>query len=161
MNTKDYSPVRDGFTVSVLGVGGSGKSTFAKSAAKWTLEQGKKVFAFLAPPEIASYAGVDIEYVTLDDPEWHPSMESFKAHGYRNAIKALIDKYGVRFDPALRDQVMVRYKQLDIPTYWVGINPDLHAGFGPKGEVAKVEISYPRDYVKQQLAYSAMFASQP
>ena len=48
-----------------------------------------------------------------------------KAEGDYNAIKALIDKYGVHFDPGLRDQVMERYRKLDIPTYWAGINPDL------------------------------------
>jgi len=80
-----------------------------------------------------------------------------KAEGDFPAIKALIDKYGVHFDPALRDQVMERYRKLDIPTYWAGINPDLTAAFDGAGNVAKVDISYPRDFVKQQLAYSAMF----
>ena len=46
-----------------------------------------------------------------------------KAEGDYDAIKALVDKYGVHFDPALRDQVVARYKKLDLPTYWAGINP--------------------------------------
>src|SRR5438128_11960296 len=45
-----------------------------------------------------------------------------KAEGDYDAIKALIDKYAVHFDPAVRDQVVSRYKQLDLPTYWAGIN---------------------------------------
>ena len=52
-----------------------------------------------------------------------------KAEGDYNAIKALIDRYGVHFDPALRDQVMERYRKLDIPTYWAGINPELNGEF--------------------------------
>jgi hypothetical protein len=52
-----------------------------------------------------------------------------------------------------------RYKKLDIPAYWAGVNPDLTASFDSTGKVSKVEISYPRDFVKQQLAYSAMYAS--
>lgn len=80
-----------------------------------------------------------------------------KAEGDYEAIKQLIDQYGVHFDTALRDQVIARYKALDIPTYWSGINPDLIASFGPKGEITRVEISYPRDFVKQQLAYSEMY----
>ena len=80
-----------------------------------------------------------------------------KAQGDYNAIKALIDKYAVHFDPALRDQVMARYRKLDIPTYWAGINPELTATFDAAGKVSKVEMSYPRDIVKQQLGYSAMF----
>jgi len=79
-----------------------------------------------------------------------------KAEGDYDAIKALIDKYGVHFDPALRDQVVARYKKLDLPAYWAGINPDLKASF-QAGNLMKVEISYPRDFVKQQLGYSAMY----
>ncbi len=77
-----------------------------------------------------------------------------KAEGDYDAIKALIDKYGVHFDPALRDQVVARYKKLDLPTYWSGINPDLSAKFDAKGSVTSVEIAYPRDFVQQQLGYS-------
>ena len=84
-----------------------------------------------------------------------------KAEGDYNAIKALIDKYAVHFDPALRDQVMERYAKLNIPTYWAGINPDLTASFDGTGKIVQVEISYPRDFVKQQLGYSAMYASEP
>ena len=82
-----------------------------------------------------------------------------KAEGDYDAIKALVDKYGVHFDPALRDQVVARYQKLNIPTYWVGINADLHASFDAQGKVTKVDISYPREYVKQQLGYSAMYGN--
>src|ERR1700730_7089803 len=80
-----------------------------------------------------------------------------KAEGDYPAIKALVDRYGVRFDPALRDQVLARYRKLDIPTYWAGINPELTAAFDGAGKITNVEISYPRDFVKQQLGYSAMY----
>jgi dipeptidyl-peptidase III len=80
-----------------------------------------------------------------------------KAEGDYNAAKSLIDKYGVHFDPALRDEVVARYKKLDIPAYWAGINPEVSATFDAHGKVTKTEISYPRDFVKQQLRYSAMY----
>ena len=80
-----------------------------------------------------------------------------KAEGDYNAIKALIDKYGVHFDPALRDQVVARYQKLNLPTYWAGINADLTPKFGADGKITAVTISYPRDYVRQQLSYSRMY----
>jgi dipeptidyl-peptidase-3 len=83
-----------------------------------------------------------------------------KAEGDYAAIKALIDQNGVHFDPALRDEAMERYRKLDIPTYWAGINPELTATFDVAGRAAKVEISYPRDFLKQQLGYSAMYSKQ-
>jgi dipeptidyl-peptidase-3 len=78
-----------------------------------------------------------------------------KAEGDYNAIKALIDKYAVHFNPALRDEVLQRYGKLNIPTYWAGINPELTPSFDSAGKISKVAISYPRDFVKQQLGYSA------
>jgi dipeptidyl-peptidase-3 len=80
-----------------------------------------------------------------------------KAEGDYDAVKALIDRYGVHFDPALRDQVVERYTKLDIPTYWAGINSWLVARFDAKGNVSSVEIEYPRDAVRQYLNYAAMY----
>jgi dipeptidyl-peptidase-3 len=82
-----------------------------------------------------------------------------KAEGDYAAIKALVDKYGVRFDPGLRDQVVARYKTLNLPTYWAAINTRLTLGLGPKKNVPVVSISYPRDAVRQYLEYGAMYDS--
>ena len=71
-----------------------------------------------------------------------------KAEGDYDAIKALVDKYGVRFDPKLRDQVVARYKALNLPSYWAGVNVKISPAF-----VA----SYPRDAVRQYLDYGAMY----
>jgi dipeptidyl-peptidase-3 len=76
-----------------------------------------------------------------------------KAEGDYEAAKALITQYGIHFNTAWRDQVVARYKTLDIPTDWAGINPDLELRRGPGGTM-QVTISYPRDMVKQQLAYT-------
>jgi dipeptidyl-peptidase-3 len=70
-----------------------------------------------------------------------------KAEGDYDAVKKLIDAYGSHFDPALRDEILARYKKLNLPTYFAGINAD----------VTQTTITYPRDYVKQQLSYSAMY----
>jgi dipeptidyl-peptidase III len=78
-----------------------------------------------------------------------------KAEGDYAAIKALVDKYAVHFDPKLRDQVLARYTKLNLPTYWCGVNADLHLESGQK-----VTLSYPRDVVKQQLSYAAMYGVQ-
>ncbi|HZT77333.1 MAG TPA: hypothetical protein VFA27_11785 [Vicinamibacterales bacterium] len=84
-----------------------------------------------------------------------------KAEGDYEAIKALIDRYGVRFDPALRDQVVARYKALDLPTYWAGINVELTADLDAKGNAKAVHLAYPRDPLRQYLAYGRMYEKQP
>jgi dipeptidyl-peptidase-3 len=74
-----------------------------------------------------------------------------KAEGDYDAAKALITQYGIHFNTAWRDQVVQRYKALDLPTFWCGINPDLIPG--DSGKPGDVKIAYPRDIVKQQLRY--------
>lgn len=80
-----------------------------------------------------------------------------KAEGDYEAIKALVDKYGVHFDSALRDQVLARYRKLNLPTYFAGVNAHLTASFGKNGEIEKVEINYLQDPVLQYLDYGAMY----
>jgi dipeptidyl-peptidase III len=83
-----------------------------------------------------------------------------KAEGDYDAIRTLTDKYAVHFDPRLRDEVVARYEKLNLPTYWASINSDLTAQFDANGNVSKVDISYPRDQVKQQLSYSGMYPAK-
>ena len=80
-----------------------------------------------------------------------------KAEGDYDAIKALIDKYGVHFDTALRDEMLARYQKLKLPNYFAGVNARLTAKFDAMGEIEKVQISYFDDPVKQYLEYGAMY----
>ena len=77
-----------------------------------------------------------------------------KAEGDYEGAKALIGKYGIHFDKDWRDQVVARYKKLDLPTFWCGINADLIPHYGAGGKIDDVEIRYPRDILKQQLRYA-------
>jgi dipeptidyl-peptidase-3 len=80
-----------------------------------------------------------------------------KAEGDYDAIKALVDEYAVHFDPALRDQVVARYRKLNIPTYWAGINSRLTARTAADGHLLDIEIGYPADATQQYLAYGSMY----
>jgi dipeptidyl-peptidase-3 len=77
-----------------------------------------------------------------------------KAEGDYDAAKTLITKYGIHFNTAWRDQAVRRYRSLDLPTFWCGINPDLVPG--KSGKPGDVNIVYPRDIVKQQLRYASI-----
>jgi dipeptidyl-peptidase-3 len=78
-----------------------------------------------------------------------------KAEGDYDAIKALVDKYGVHFDPALRDQVVARYKKLNLPSYWAGVYPELDQTGA--GGAEQVTLNYPADVVRQYLLYARMY----
>ena len=80
-----------------------------------------------------------------------------KAEGDYEAIKALVDKYGVHFDPALRDEVLARFQKLNLPTYFAGINAHLTADFGNDHEVQNVRVTDYDNPVAQYLDYGAMY----
>jgi dipeptidyl-peptidase III len=80
-----------------------------------------------------------------------------KAEGDYAAIKKLVDRYGVHFDPALRDEVVARFAKLDLPANWAGINSRLTAKFDATGAVRSVQIDYPQDVASQYLTYAAMY----
>jgi dipeptidyl-peptidase-3 len=104
-------------------------------------------------------------YVKVTDyPKMHEAVGKLlaeimrmKAEGDYDGLKALIDKYGVHFDPTLRDQVVQRYKALNTPTYWAGVNPQLNAKIA-NGKVLSVSMEYPKDAVRQFLYYGSMYA---
>lgn len=77
-----------------------------------------------------------------------------KAEGDYDAIKDLVNKYAVHFDPALRDQIIARYAKLDLPTYWAGINTKL-VPLTKDGKYG-FTITYP-GVDEQYLRYGAMF----
>ncbi len=79
-----------------------------------------------------------------------------KGEGDYDAAKALIERYGVRFDSKIRDEVVARYRKLDIPAYWSGINPEL-GGALLRDEVTRVTMTYPRDIVAQRIRYASMY----
>jgi len=78
-----------------------------------------------------------------------------KAQGDYAAIKALVDKYGTRFDPAVRDDVIARYKRLDTPSYYAGVYPVLRLVRDQAGKESDVAISYGHDFLAQALAFAA------
>jgi len=51
----------------------------------------------------------------------------------------------------VRDDVVARYKKLDIPSYYSGVYPDLTPVKDQAGKVTGVKISYPRDFLAQQV----------
>jgi len=77
-----------------------------------------------------------------------------KGTGDYEGIKKLIDKYGLHFDPAVRDDVIARYKKIDVPIYSSGVFADLTPVKDKSGKATDVAISYPRDFLAQQLAWA-------
>ena len=102
-------------------------------------------------------------YYVMTDPQAYregvgrllAEVQRIKAEGDYAAAKQLFETYGVHFDPKLRDEVVARVDRLHLPSYTGFVMPKLEAVTNPSGAVTDVAISYPRDFTKQMLEYSA------
>ncbi len=81
-------------------------------------------------------------------------VQRIKSEGDYDAARALFESYGIRFDPALRDEVLERVADVDLPSYTGFVMPKLEPVTGADGAITDVLISYPQDFTRQMLEYS-------
>ena len=60
----------------------------------------------------------------------------------------------MKFQPALRDEVLARFASLDAPAYTGFVMPRLRAKTNGAGTITDVEISYPQSMETQMLEWS-------
>jgi dipeptidyl-peptidase-3 len=104
----------------------------------------------------------DKTYYSMTDPRaFHDGVgqllaevQRIKSEGDYDAARALFDEYGVRFDPAVRDEVVARVDRLRLPSYTAFVQPRLEAVRDERGQIVDVTISYPLDLETQMLEYS-------
>ena len=81
-------------------------------------------------------------------------VQRIKSEGDYAAAAKLFDTYGIHFDPKLRDEVVARIDQLNMPSYTGFVMPKLEAVRGADGAITDVKISYPLDLSAQMLEWS-------
>ena len=87
-------------------------------------------------------------------------VQRIKAEGDYSAARTLVERYGVRFDPALRDEIVTRVARLDMPSYTAFVMPRLEAERDAAGAIIDVAIAYPCDLTAQMLEYAAASADE-
>jgi dipeptidyl-peptidase-3 len=102
------------------------------------------------------YHIVDFEAVRKSAGVLLAEIMRIKAEGDLGAAKALIDKYGLKVDPKLRDEVQERVKKLDIASYTGFVMPRLEPVRDAQGKISDVKVSYPLDLAKQMIEYSTL-----
>jgi dipeptidyl-peptidase-3 len=86
-------------------------------------------------------------------------VQRIKSEGDYDAAKALVETYGVHFDPALRDEIVARVDALQLPSYTGFVMPRLEPTYGDDGSIVDVDVTYPSSLEAQMLEYSEMTRS--
>jgi dipeptidyl-peptidase-3 len=83
-------------------------------------------------------------------------VQRIKSEGDATAAARLFETHGIRFDPAVRDEVVKRVDALNLPSYMGFVMPKLTPVMGSDGKITDVTISYPMDLTVQMLEYSGV-----
>lgn len=88
-------------------------------------------------------------------------IQDIKSRGDYEAGKDLIDKYAVKIEPVLHQEIIDRYKKLNIKPYGGFVNPEITPVANKEGKIIKYELSYPKDFLKQHLQYGKHYSFLP
>ena len=88
-------------------------------------------------------------------------IQRVKSTGDFAAARNLVERYGVKVDPVLHQEVLERYKKLNLAPYKGFVNPVYTAVTDADGHITDVTVSYDEDYVEQMLRYSRDYATLP
>lgn len=88
-------------------------------------------------------------------------IQDIKSRGDYDKGKSLIETYAVQIDPVLHQEVIDRYKKLNIKPYGGFVNPEITPIADKEGNFIKFNVSYPTDFLKQQLQYGKMYSFLP
>lgn len=88
-------------------------------------------------------------------------IQDIKSRGDYQAGKDLIEKYAVHIDPVLHQEVIDRYRKLNIKPYGGFVNPEITPIANKEGKIIKYKVTYPTDFLKQQLQYGKNYSFLP
>ena len=127
-----------------------------KLIAEWAYENGKADNVI----ELDTIDGKT--YIKVNDYEKLRSLfgsllheiQRIKSEGDYEAGRILVEKYAVKVDPNLHQEVLDRYASLNIAPYKGFVNPIYTPVYDAEGKIADVTVTFDEDYATQMLRYS-------
>ena len=81
-------------------------------------------------------------------------IQRIKSEGDFEAARQLVEKYAVKVDAHLHEEVLSRYAKLDLAPYKGFLNPVMNPVTDERGEITDVTLDYTEGYADQMLRYS-------
>lgn len=81
-------------------------------------------------------------------------IQRIKSEGDFEAARQLVEKYAVKVDAHLHEEVLSRYAKLDLAPYKGFLNPVMNPVTDEQGEITDVTLDYTEGYADQMLRYS-------
>ena len=124
--------------------------------ARWAYEHGQRdKVVEIVRREGKSYVVIN-DYRRLRElfAQLLAEIQRIKSEGDFQAAKQLVENYGVKIDPQLHEEILERYKKLNLAPYKGFVNPVMRLEKNAQGEVTDVTLDYTEGYAAQMLRYS-------
>lgn len=86
-------------------------------------------------------------------------VQRIKSEGDYEAGRQLVETYGVNVDAEIHNDILERYKQLNIAPYKGFLNPRMLPVYNAAGEVTDIHLDYSESYSEQMFRYSQQYAT--
>ncbi len=86
-------------------------------------------------------------------------IQRIKSEGDYEAARLLVEQYAVKVDPVLHDEVLDRYRKLNLAPYKGFINPWLLPVTDAQGNIVDIQVNYSESYEHQMLRYSTEYGT--
>ena len=126
--------------------------------AHWCLENGNAVRLIKRDGktyvEVVDYDGLRQLFARL-----LAEVQRIKSEGDFEAARQLVERYAVQVDAELHQEVLERYRHLDLAPYKGFINPMMLPVYDQNGQMVDVQLYYGESYAHQMLRYSTEYGT--
>lgn len=129
--------------------------------ARWALENGKsKNVVELVKKEGKTYVKIN-DYLQLRGlfAVLLSEIQRIKSEGDYEAARALVEKYAVKLDATLHEEILNRYRSLHLAPYKGFVNPVYCPQYDAEGRIVDVKLDYTEGYTEQMLRYGRDYSN--
>lgn len=129
--------------------------------ARWALEKGKsKNVVELVKKEGKTYVKIN-DYLQLRGlfAALLSEIQRIKSEGDYEAARALVEKYAVKLDATLHEEILNRYRSLHLAPYKGFVNPVYLPQYDAEGRIMDVKLDYTEGYTEQMLRYGRDYSN--
>ena len=88
-------------------------------------------------------------------------IQRITSEGDYPAAKEMVETYAVKVDPELHQEILARYKKLNLAPYKGFVNPVYQVTRNAEGEITDVKLDFTEGYIDQHLRYSRDYSPLP
>lgn len=131
--------------------------------ARWVYENGKadNVVEFRKRDGKTFVVVNDFEKLRVLFGKLLAVIQRVKSEGDYEGCRSLVENYAVKVDPLLHEEVLTRYKSLNLKPYKGFVNPVFVLIKDKDGKITDVKATYTEGYIEQMLRYSKDYSTLP